>query len=171
MGFIISKLSPQELAVFIPVFSQILRTEFPEYTPKIISYFLEKIYTEANFSYWLASGTKTVFVAKPEKSNEIVGFAVIDEPYGGVSSCRWLGVKREYQKNGVGKSLIIAWTSLAKKQQCHKIELAARIKAREFYEKVGLQPEGKRILSYFAIDQYIFGSVLGEPDEDGMTQI
>lgn len=164
----ISKLQANETRDFWPVFSHILRNEFPEYTPKIIQYFLEKIYTVANFSYWLASGAKTVFTARLSENNEIVAFAVIDEPYGGVSSCRWLGVKKEYQKQGIGKSLIQSWAELAKGQKCHKIELAARIKAREFYEKVGLRLEGERACSYFAIDQYIFGLILGKPDEEAI---
>lgn len=162
------KLAPQEVKDFWLVFAELLRTKFPGYSEKIIRYFLEKIYTQSSYVYWLENNMKTVLVAK---DNEIiVGFAVIDEPYGGVSFCRWLGVKQEYQKKGIGTMLINAWIDLAKSQHCHKVEIASQPEAKDFYEKVGLNQEGERKLSYFGITQYVFGKVIGKPDEEEMTK-
>jgi GNAT superfamily N-acetyltransferase len=100
------------------------------------------------------------FIFVPKVDNQIVGFAVVDEPYGGVSLLRWLGVRKEFQKHGIGSALIHNWIDLARQQHCHKAEVAAQPEAKEFYAKMGLELEGHRKKSYFGIDQYIFGKVL-----------
>lgn len=150
------------------VFKDVLTTEFPEYSANVIKYLLEKMYNQVNFNYWLANNLKIVLIAKT--NNNIVGFAVIDEPYGGVSFCRWLGIKKEDQKQGIGKILIKKWLELAKTQGCHKVEIASQPEAKGFYEKIGLKLEGIRKLSYFGIDQFIYGKVIGEPDDKIMTK-
>ncbi len=168
MNISIEVLKPQEVKPFWLTFSQVLTDEFPGYTDNVISYLLEKIYSPSNYYYWLTNNLKTVLVAKIE--NQIVGFAVIDESYGGVSFCRWLGVKKEHQKKGIGRQLINKWLDLAGNQGCHKVEVAAQPEAKGFYQKVGLNLEGKRELSYFGIDQYIYGKVIGSPNDKTMTQ-
>lgn len=164
MDWIIEPLKTDDMHEFWSTFKDVLQSEFPGYTKKVVDHFLKNLYSERNFHYYLQTGQKSIFVAKI--NGTIVGFAVIDEPYGGVSLCRWLGVKRELQKQGIGSALIQTWLELAKKQGCHKAEVAAQPEAKEFYEKVGLALEGKRKKSYFGIDQYIFGQVLAEPKEN-----
>jgi len=158
----ITPLTYAELPSFFPVFSSVLSNEFPSYSKKTVRYLLEEMYTPTNFTYWLKNRLKTIFVAKNE-AQTIIGFAVIDEPYGGVSLCRWLGVVKEYQKMGVGSALVEMWIEQAIKTRCHKVELAAQPTAREFYEKAGLTLEGLRKKSYFGIDQYVFGKVVADP--------
>ena len=153
----------QEISMFWDMFAQVLSTEFPGYSKKVVKFFLEKLYTRVSFGYWFAHSTKTFLAAAV--NDTLVGFAVIDEPYGGVSFCRWLGVTKEYQKKGIGTKLIEMWIDLATRSGCHKVELAAQPEAREFYKKIGLLEEGTREKSYFGIDQYVFGKVIGEPDE------
>lgn len=158
------KLNLQELDLFWQVFEKVLSQDFPGYSQKVVDYFLEKLYNKASFNHWLNSGLKTVLIAKTE-SGKVVGFAVLDKPYGGVCFCRWLGVLKEYRKQGAGKKLIQAFLNYAKRSGCHKLELASQPKAKEFYEKCNLNLEGTRKLSYFGIDQYIFGKVIGKPDD------
>jgi len=160
MKYTISTISPLELPSFFKVFQEILTQEFTQYKPHIIHYLLGSIYNQTNFTYWLENNLKIIYVAK-DTDGTIVGFAVIDEPYGGVSLCRWLGITHKYQKKGIGKALIAKWLDLAVSQKCHKIELAAVTSAKEFYTKAGLVLEGLRKLSYFGADQYVFGKVLG----------
>jgi GNAT superfamily N-acetyltransferase len=147
-----------ELHAFWLVFKEVLETEFPGYSKETVRNFLEKLYNESAFRYYLEHNLKTILVIKSEQ--EIVGFAVIDEPYGGVSLLGWLGVRKFFQKKGVGSHLIADWLNLAVSQGCHKAEVAAQPEAKDFYAKVGLSLEGHRIKSYFGIDQYIFGKVL-----------
>jgi len=160
MAVHIRQLPPERLDEFMTVFFKILRAEFPGYTPQVHDYFEKTAYSKENFKYWLSYNMKTIYVALNELS-QIVGFAVVDAPYGGVSLCRWLGVQKEYQRKKIGSTLIETWIELAKKQKCHKVELAAQPEAKIFYEKVGLTLEGKRNVSYFGIDQYVFGRVIG----------
>lgn len=169
MNISFEKLSDQDMYEFYAVFKEILSNEFPVYPKEITDFFFKNIYSLENLFYWQEKNLKLVLLAKDQK--KIIGFAMIDSPYGGVSLCRWLGVLQNYQKNGIGKHLIEMWIEIAKKQGCHKAELAAQPTAREFYEKVGLKEEGKREQSYFGIDQYIFGKIIGAPSLDGMMNM
>jgi GNAT superfamily N-acetyltransferase len=163
----IDVLSQIEVSRFWPVFQHVLRTQFPGYTPAVTEYLLTKMYTPESFRYWLRNEYKTICSAKQD--DQIVGFAIIDAPYGGVSFCRWLGVLEDHQQKGIGTDLVHKWINLAKSQGCHKIEVAGQPEAKQFYEKMGLELEGYRKKSYFGIDQYIFGKVLGQPDDKVMT--
>jgi len=168
MNYSINQLKSDHTDLFWPIFSSVLQTQFPGYSKTVVSYLLEKVYTLYSFKYWIEHDEKTVLIANVE--NTIVGFAVIDRPYGGVSFCRWLGVLPEYQHNDIGRKLIDSWLTLAQKQGCHKVEVASQPEAKEFYAKVGLTLEGKREKSYFGIDQYIFGKVISEARDEVMTK-
>jgi ribosomal protein S18 acetylase RimI-like enzyme len=169
MNIIISLLSRPEIDTFLPVFGSILANEFPGYTKNVVRYFLEKIYTKENFLWWHSQNQKIIIAAIINGTEkEIVGFAIIDAPYGGVSFCRWLGIKKEFQRKGIGKQIIEKWKELALTSGCHKMEVASQPTAKEFYAKMGLELEGMRKLSYFGINQYIFGKVIGIPTDDVM---
>lgn len=171
MNITISFLNKQDVNQFLPVFAQILETEFPGYTKNVVRYFLDKIYTKINFEWWLSQRQKIIIATIPgENPIDIVGFAVIDAPYGGVSFCRWLGLKKEYQHKGIGTQIIDKWRELAIQSGCHKMEVASQPTAKEFYAKMGLKLEGIRQLSYFGIDQYIYGKVIGLPTDEVMTR-
>ena len=161
-------LKKEDVGEFYSIFVQALKTIFPCYSQKITDFFVNKIYTPANFIYWVNNNLKTIILTK--EKNEIIGFMVIDQPYGGVSFCRWLAVLPKHQKKGLGKQLIEAWFVFAKSQGCHKVELASQPLAKTFYEKVGLTLEGERKLSYFGADQFVFGKIIGKPEESAMTK-
>ena len=158
MDYQITLLTLSDLHPFWLLFKEVLETEFPGYSKDTVSNFLNKLYTEASYRYYLENDLKSILVARD--NGEMIGFAVIDEPYGGVSLLRWLGVKKQYQKKGIGKQLIRVWLETAVKQGCHKAEVAAQPEAKEFYAKSGLELEGYRKQSYFGIDQYLFGKAL-----------
>ena len=165
----VEKLQAQDLDEFWQVFSQVLQNDFPGYSKAVVDYFLNKVYTRTNFSHWLSTGWKVVLAAKLENSR-IVGFAVIDKPYGGVCFCRWLGVLKEFRNKGIGKRLIEEWIKYAENYGCHKVEITSQTTAEKFYKKIGLKQEGRRTLSYFGIDQIIFGKVIGRPKDEVMTK-
>ena len=159
---VIQKLSFNQFPQFHSVFVELMSEGF-EYTSKIKKYFITQRYTVANFRYWLKNDYKGVFVAGDK---EIIGFLVYDMPYGGVLLCRWLGVLEECRKQGVGKMLAEQAVLEAKALGCHKVELAGQLTARKFYEKCGFKLEGMREKSYFGEDQYLFGLIVGEMDEE-----
>lgn len=167
MEVLVEKIQTKDLDNFWPVFSMVLSEGFPGYSKKVIDYFLQRIYTKVNFDYWLRYNYKIILVAKIE--NQLVGFMVI-EPYGGVCFTRWLGVLKEHRRKGVGRELINKWLELARQLGCHKVEIASQPEAKKFYEACGLVLEGKRSLSYFGIDQFIFGKVIGRPSEEVMVK-
>lgn len=164
----IEKLQKEDLDKFWEVFVQVLKKDFPGYTKAVTDYFINKIYTKTVFNHWLSTGWKIGLLAK--SGRRISGFSVLDKPYGGVCFCRWLGVLPEFRKKGIGRGLIRNFISYAKNYGCHKVEIASQFGSKEFYEKCGLILEGKRICSYFGIDQFIFGKQIGRPKDEVMTR-
>jgi len=157
---IISSLKPENLADFFPFFEKLMRENFAFYHPKVIDYFLTKIYNQPNLYYQLQNNYRTILVAYEEK--QPLGFAMIDEPYGGVSFLRWLAVAKNHQGQGVGKALVFEWENIAKNQGCHKMEVAAYPLVSSFYEKCGFEKEGLRKMSYFGINQIAMGKMIGK---------
>ena len=164
----LSQLPSQQIDQFYLVYSHILKTQFPGYAPEVIDFLLNRMYSPINLRMWVQRGDKIILVAKEEET--IVGFAMIDALYGGVSFCRWLGVMHEYQHKGIGTQLIYEWERIARVQNAHKMEVAGQPTAKEFYVKRGLDLEGFRKASYFGIDQHLFGKVLGSPNVAVMTK-
>jgi ribosomal protein S18 acetylase RimI-like enzyme len=164
MKLTIRSISAQDIDPFHALFTQVLSTDFPNYSPIVLNHFFNTTYSKLNFLYWIENKLKSVLVAI-ENTETFVGFAVIDDPYGGVSLCRWLGVAKNKQRSGIGSRLVETWIDLAKKQGCHKAEVASQPQARGFYQKAGLQEEGMRKCSYFGIDQYLFGLTIGSPNQ------
>ena len=162
MNYKIEKLQASQISRFHRLFVELMREGF-DYAPKIKEYFITRRYTVANFKYWLKNDYKGVLVAEEK---DIIGFLVYDMPYGGVLLCRWLGVLKEYRGRGAGKMLVEQAVREAKALGCHKIELAGHLKAKEFYEKCGFKLEGFREKSYFGEDQYLFGKIVGEMEEE-----
>ncbi len=160
--------SSHDLDLFYPIFSSVLTSEFPGYTSEVVRYLLDRIYTKETLKYWVQRKEKIIFGAYEKDS--VVGFAVIDAPYGGVSFCRWLGVLKKYQHKGFGTALIQKWNELALESKAHKMEVAGLPTAKVFYEKMGLNLEGLRKASYFGIDQYLFGKIIGVPNSENMTR-
>lgn len=164
MNIIIKKITPADLNLFYPFFAKTLSNNFPYYHPKVINYFLNKIYTFSNLSFWLTNGDREILAAFLD--NEPIGFAMIDSPYGGVSFLRWLAVDKNYQKKGIGSKLVLEWEKIAKESGCQKMELATHQTTVPFYQKQGFQIEGLRKLSYFGINQVLMGKIIGKFNPD-----
>jgi len=56
-----------------------------------------------------------------KNKNNIVGYLLANDSYGGVSSIIWLAVKNSFQRKGIGGSLLRRYEIIAKKQEVHKI--------------------------------------------------
>jgi len=156
----ILSLKPENLTDFFPFFKKLMKENFAFYHPKVIDYFLNKIYSQQNLHYQLINGYRIILVAYEEEKP--LGFTMSDEPYGGVSFLRWLAVDKNHQKKGVGKALVFEWEKIAKNQGCHKMELAAYPLFTPFYEKCGFEKEGLRKMSYFGVNQVVMGKIIGK---------
>jgi len=155
----ISSLNPEKLKDFFPFFEKLMRENFLFYHSKVIDYFLTKIYSQQNLYYQLKNNQRIILVAYEDKQS--LGFAMIDEPYGGVSFLRWLAVSKNQQGKGIGKALVFEWEKIAKNQGCHKMELAAYPLVSSFYERCGFEKEGLRKMSYFGVNQVVMGKIIG----------
>jgi len=172
MNIQIEKLKPEEVIQFHEIFKAVMEKGY-DYPLKVKEYFINRLYSLANFDYWLKYGYKTILVPKigtVPNVFQIIGFLVYDEPYGGVLLCRWLGIVSEFRHQGIGKMLMAEFVKDAQALGCHKVEVAVQFDARDFYEKCGLSQEGFRSKSYFGQDQYLFGKVIGEVDEEKVTK-
>jgi len=158
----ILSLKPENLTDFFPFFEKLMKENFAFYHPKVIDYFLNKIYSQQNLYYQLTNGYRIILVAYEEEKP--LGFAMIDEPYGGVSFLRFLAVDKNHQGKGVGKTLVFEWEKIAKSQGCHKMEVASYPLVSSFYEKCGFEKEGLKKLSYFGINKVVMGKVIGKFD-------
>jgi GNAT superfamily N-acetyltransferase len=167
MNLLIEKLTLEQAPQFYSVFTAVMNDGY-DYSPKIKEHFINNAYSLANYEYWIKYNYKSILISQyvSEIVPKIVGFLVYDAPYGGVVLCRWLGVLKEWRGKGIGKKLVDEFISQAKTMGCHKIELCGQPSAEGFYKKYGLAKEGFRPKSYFGQDQYLFGKVIREVDEE-----
>lgn len=156
------KITPKNLQKFFPVFEEVLRTDFPEYSKKIIDFFVFQDFSQKIFLEKIKKNEWLGLLAVIK--NKIVGFLLADKLYGGVSYCFWLGVKKEFQGQGIGSLLLKEWEKEVKKQGGHKLMLVTQHKENEkFYLKNGFKNEGFEEKSWFGLDCWKFGKVIGEP--------
>lgn len=158
----IEKLTLENLNEFFEVFKEVLGTGFPEYSKELINFFIYKDFSKNIFSekikknQWLGLLTKF--------KNNIIGFLVTDKLYGGVSYCLWLGVKKEFQEKGIGSRLLKEWEREIKKQGGHKLMLVTQHKKnKKFYVKNGFKNEGFEEKSWFGLDCWKYGKIIGKP--------
>jgi len=149
----IKKITQKDINQFWDYFKISVEKQFPEYPIKIRKFFLEKQYTKSHLKQWLKRGTITLLVAK--NKNNIVGYLLANDPYGGVSSIIWLAVKNSFQRKGIGGSLLRRYEIIAKKQEVHKITLLVTNKKNiKFYEKNDYKLAGYIPQFYFKIDSW-----------------
>jgi len=158
----IEELTLKNLAQFLPVFEEILKTGFPEYSPELIDFLINKDYPPKIIEEKLKKNQWWGLMARID--GKIVGFSLIDILYGGVSYANWLGVKKEFRRRGVGSLLMTEWEKKVKAAGGHKLILITQSrKNRSFYFKKGFKEEGFEEKSWFGLDCWKFGKVIGEP--------
>lgn len=162
-NFKIPKLTTKELEEFWEGFQKIIREDFPEYSPKTREYFLKKDFTKEYFREFLRKQKGVVFLVKWKAS--VIGFLIAFNSYGGVSFCPWIGVKKEFRRQGAGKALLGEWEKWAKENGAHRLYLMASEWNREFYEGCGFKEEGFMEKGHFGADDYWFGKIIAKPDE------
>lgn len=82
---------------------------------------------------------------------------------GGVTFINWLGVKKQFQRRGIGKKLIQAWQDWAKRRGYHKLRASTtNSENHAFYEKLGFFLEGVKKKDRYGLDHFVFGKIIGE---------
>lgn len=147
-----------EIDRFYTVFSSVLKEGFPEYSQKLVDFFLTKDFSKEVFMRDFCRQLTVLSAIEEEKT---VGFLVFDKLYGGVSYCNWLGVVKEYRGRGIGRKLMEKWEEAVLLIGGHKLLLLTQAeKNRVFYQKCGFVQEGFEKKSWFGLDSWIFGKVI-----------
>lgn len=161
----IKKVGSSEAEKVYEVFSSVLKDGFPEYSSELIDFFLTKDFPLSSWISKLESKEITVFGAI--ENEKIVGFLVTDKLYGGVSCCTWLLVLKEFREKGIGTKLISEWEKEIKKIGGHKLILITQEEMnRGFYKKLRFSEEGFEEKSWFGLDCWKFGKIIGKPKPD-----
>ena len=156
--------TPKSLKLY-QTFSQVLKKDFPNYSPQLKDYFLTKEVGPEKIKKILKDKSYEILIA--EEEGEVVGFLFMEKPYGGVSYCAWVGVVEEMKKRGVGRKLMEFWEEEAIKKGCHKLMLLTQTASnRNIFPRYGFREEGFEEKSWFGLNAWIFGKVIGGPDPE-----
>jgi ribosomal protein S18 acetylase RimI-like enzyme len=158
----IEKLTLGNLEEFLPVFKEVLKTGFPEYSSELVRFFVKKDFSKKVFLVKIKKNQWWGLLARVD--GEIGGFLIADPPYGGVSYCPWLGTVQNLRKKGIGSRLLSEWEKRVREEGGHKLILLTQSeKNRKFYLKNGFRNEGFEEKSWFGLDCWRFGKVIGKP--------
>jgi len=97
-----------------------------------------------------------------EENNEIIGMALGRE-YAGVGNLRFIGVRKEYRRGGVGATLLNKFIEEAKERKAHKIWLftsPSLSPAIKLYINNGFVPEGFLRKHTHGLDLIIYSKFL-----------
>lgn len=139
------------------LYSEITKVAYPEYSPKVIEFFLSDVQKKK----WLNLPIRLGAFA----GNTLVGFLLAEKPFGGVMFISWLAIKQDYRGKGIGKKLLEEITQKANKLFVHNLHLRCDKRNLPFYQKAGYEQFGLDKKGYFGTDDYLMKKVLGEPNE------
>ena len=146
MAHVIREISIKDVENFIDLLSKIYdESEFTfynpgEYSPSIAS-------ASQNLENYITSPSKAIYVA--ESDEQLVGYAFVNtETYERTQheAVIYLGVKKYYQKHGVGQALINAIESWSLNHKIRRIEatvVTENGRAVELFKGTGFQIEGE----------------------------
>lgn len=158
----IRRISENEVAEYYRLFLQVLKDGFPEYSSDLIKFLAEKDFSETVIKDKITKKESMIWVA--DEDGKLVGFLMADKLYGGVGYCSWLGVVEKMRGRGISKMLLREWEKEVIKLGGHKLILLTQSqKNRGFYQKCGFKQEGFEEKSWFGLDCWLFGKVIGEP--------
>ena len=163
----IKPLPLQNMDQFYSIFINILNSEFPEYTPKQIDYFINILYPVHNVKRMILGNLRKIFVA--EKNNEIVGFLMADQTYGGVGFISWFGILSEFRKQGIGAKMVEEYEKFCRTKNAHLIEVYTFPRIVPFYEKIGFHKVGVRPKGYFGVPNVIMDREIIKKTETSLT--
>ena len=155
----------KDLENFHQLFSDTVKSEFPEYSASVSNWMVTKHWNKEKYEKLLANGTKLILIAETE--GELVGILDAEYPFLGVSYCSWLMVKGTHQRKGIGTKLIREWGKISKEKSAHYMYLYTdSTRNNPYYESLGFKQQGKMEKAWFGQDHYIYGKQLQEPKEE-----
>ena len=151
----IEKLKEKDLDEFLLIFKNNILQQFKEYSKSNKKFFIENDYNKENISNCLKQEKLIFLILKINK--KIIGFLIGTHPYGGVSSIIWISINEEFQKRGMGSTLLKAYEKYIKKEKAHKVILGVTDKDNfNFYQKNGYKVYGELENGPFNLHTYYF---------------
>lgn len=145
----IKDLTHEYLDSFYELFRNIMLKDFPEYKSETLQYFLNTLYSKNHFYSFINSPYRKNLVI--EEDDEIIGFLVADQTFGGVGFISWLGIKDGYRNNGLASKILEEYKNFCKSKDAHLIEVYTFPKTVEFYKRKGFMEVGRREKGYFGV--------------------
>jgi ribosomal protein S18 acetylase RimI-like enzyme len=166
----ISDFQLRDIDPFYKCFEVIMHEGYAGFSQPLIEYFIKKEYSKSNFYIWVERNFRKIFLAFNE-NNEIIGFLVGDNTYGGVAFITWVGILKEYRSGGVGKLLMETYENYIKPKNPHLIELFTYESVKGFYETLGFTEIGRRKQGFFGQENIIMNKVIGTWDDKSIPPI
>lgn len=153
----IEKLKLADWSEFHFLFKKVLEKDFPGYPRQV----KEKFVSEIRVKGFFEEKKRLFWVAK--FGGKAVGFLIVKGTPGGVSFINWLGVTRQFRRQGIGTKLIQTWENWAKKKGYHKLRISTTNRQNQaFYERLGFSLEGVKKKDSCGLDRFVFGKIIGE---------
>ena len=157
----------QNFPLFYKLFEELMLEGYETFSKDLRSYFLARDYSSMNFFSWLERNFRKILLAVEPPQQEFApsiakAFLVGDHTYGGVGFISWLGVKKEFRRQGIGSRLIKTYEDYARSKKAHLLELYTSEKNVSFYLKHGFKEIGRRTEGYYGQKNIIMDKPLGK---------
>jgi ribosomal protein S18 acetylase RimI-like enzyme len=157
----IENLKIHDLDEFFTLFKELIETDFP-YPPAVRKIDLTKNFNKEVFKRRITAKGAPVFLAKLK--DQIVGFVVPSDDWGGVVRIQWLGVKKEFRKMGIASELLQEVERWALDNHFHCIYLYTETKDNiEFYKKHGFEYIGLQKEVWYGVNEHLLQKNIHEP--------
>ena len=163
----ITEITPQLFPGFYSCFEILMQEGYAGFPPRLREFFIKKEYSQSNFVLWYEKQFRKIFLAMNEY-DQVVGFLVGDNTYGGVAFITWVGVLPSYRKHGLGRSLMQVYEDYVKAKKAHIIELFTYEGVKDFYIKNGFLEIGRRESGFFGQTNIIMNKKIGIWDENNI---
>lgn len=158
----IKRVGISDFEEFYKLFQKTLSEGYFLYSPASVKT-LEIDFPKATILKDIENGKKILFLGYI--NNKLAGYLLTNRMNGGVSFGHWLAVDRDFQRKGVGSSLLKFWEKEALSEGCHALELFTTKNDVEFYVNRGFTLVGEFPKAWYGLDHFHFYKTIREPDE------
>ena len=166
----IVEVTPILFPKFYNCFEVLMEEGYSGFSPRLKEYFIKKEYSQSNLMLWFEKQFRKIFLALNDM-DEVIGFIVGDNTYGGVAFITWLGILKQYRNLGIGKKLLEVYEGYIKTKNAHLIELFTYESVREFYIKNGFFEVGRREQGFFGQSNIIMNKKIGFWNDNNIPSV
>ena len=159
----ITKGTPKDIPAFLQYFRTSIPHHFPQYSQNLIGFLVDVDYGPQWLKDQFKKGNKRILLAR--SGTQIVGYLLYTLPNAGVAYGDWIGVDKEYRKQGVASQLLAAWEKDAFADGAHNLHLWTYDYNVAFYTNRGFTNGGVMRKGWAGEDGYFMYKLLREPEE------